>query len=347
VNISQHRFFELAAKFLSNEASKEEIASLYSYLEKEEYYLLFNKLKEEWEKSGTIDIDYRFDIFRGLDKLSAKIKKSEPFFSFDKKKRNRNTYAFIKYAAAAIVFISVTALGIYYSGILTKKSEPVNWVAKSTMMGEKAIITLIDNTQITLNAGTSIKYPANFTDKKREIYLEGEAYFEVQHDSSRPFIIHTRNLSTTVLGTKFDISAFPDQKQISVSLVEGSVKVTDENSGTDNNVFILKPKEKLVFNEEIEVGNIERFDIQETIGWKDNLLKFTNEPLVNVFKQLERKFGIKFEVANKLNEKRVITANFHNETLWTVTEVLKKITGLQYKTIKENNETKKIIFYKK
>lgn len=347
MNISNHRFYELAAKYLSNETSKEETGSLYSYLEKEEYYNIFNRLKEEWEKSGTINKDYRFDIHRGLDKLSSKIKKREPLFSFEKKgKRGGSAFLLLKYAAAAIIIFSASAAVLYYYGIFTKTEEPSAWVEKNTIMGEKATITLIDNTQVTLNAGTNIKYPKNFTSDKREIYLEGEAYFEVQHDSSRPFIIHTNDLSTTVLGTKFNISAFSNEKQITVSLVEGSVKVEKDNNGIEGNAYLLKPRQQLSFNKEKETGEIELFDLQEAIGWKDNILKFTNEPILRVFEKLQRKFGIKFEIASKSYEKKTITANFNNATLWTITEVLKKITGLQYKSIKENNETKKIIFYK-
>lgn len=350
--MSEERFLELAAKYLSNEVSNEERASFYNYLEKDEYYNLFTHLKDEWEKAGMLPVESEFSIESGIEKLIQKIKKVEPSFSFDHKKNHtQSRFLFnptlLKYAAS-IAFLLVLATGILYvSGIFKQKPVVITWNEKRTIMGEKWIVTLLDGSRVTLNADSKLKYPIRFTNGTRDIYLEGEAYFEVQHDSSKPFIVHSGNLSTTVLGTKFNVSAFPNEKNIAVSLVEGSVKVSKEKAGTAENIVMLQHDQQLVYNKEKEISTVGQFDILDVTGWKDNKLIFRKEPFANVLVKLVRTYSVKFELQDKSFSNKKITANFQNESLWTISETLKKLTGLHYKTIKENNETKRIVFFKK
>lgn len=350
--MSEERFLELATKYLSKEASNEERASLYNYLEKDEYYNLFAHLKSEWEKAGTEKVETEFNIENGFEKLTQKIQMVEPSFTFgDKKKQLKKNLLFnptlLKYAASIAFFLVLVTGALIISGVLKQKPVLISWNEKHTIMGEKYLATLSDGSTITLNADSKLKYPARFTNSTRDIYLEGEAYFEVKHDSSKPFIVHSGNISTTVLGTKFNVSAFPNEKNIAVSLVEGSVKVSKEGSGNVENIVMLQPDQQLVYNKENEIGTVEQFELQEATGWKDNKLIFRKETFANVLVKLERAYGVKFELQDKSFSGQKITANFQNESLWTVSESLKKLTGLQYKTVKENNVTKKIVFYKK
>ncbi|MCX6174213.1 MAG: FecR domain-containing protein [Ignavibacteriales bacterium] len=350
--MSEERFLELAAKYLSKEASNEERASLYNYLEQDEYYNLFTHLKNEWEKARAAKPETEFNIESGFEKLTQKIQMEEPSFSFDQKKNQPKRKllfnpALLKYAASIAFFIVLVTGTLYISGVFKQKPAVIAWNEKHTIMGEKYLATLSDGSTITLNADSKLKYPTHFTNGTRDIYLEGEAYFEVKHDSSKPFIVHSGNISTTVLGTKFNVSAFPNEKNIAVSLVEGSVKVSKEEAGAVENIVMLQPDQQLVYNKEREIGTVEQFDLQEATGWKENKLVFRKEPFANVLVKLERIYGVKFELQDKSFRNQKITANFQNESLWTVSESLRKLTGLQYKTIKENNVTKKIIFFKK
>ncbi|MEW6702046.1 MAG: FecR domain-containing protein, partial [Bacteroidota bacterium] len=341
--MSEERFLELTARYLSNEASNEERASFYNYLEKDEYYNLFTHLKGEWEKAGILPFESEFNIESGIEKLAEKIQMTEPSFSFTHKKNTTQTKflfntTLLKYAASIAFLLVLVTWVIYLSGIFQQKPVVIAWNEKQTVMGEKYIVTLFDGTTITLNADSKLKYPNHFANDKRDIYLEGEAYFEVQSDSSKPFIVHSGNLSTTVLGTKFNVSAFPNEKNISVSLVEGSVKVDKEIKGTVENIVMLQPEQQLVYNKEKKISTVRQFDLQDATGWKDNKLIFRKETFANVLVKLERAYGVKFELQDKSFSNQKVTANFHNESLWTVSEALKKLTGLQYKIIKENNE---------
>jgi ferric-dicitrate binding protein FerR (iron transport regulator) len=229
--------------------------------------------------------------------------------------------------------------------MLKQKSVSIAWNEKRTAMGEKIIVTLLDGTKITLDADSRLKYPVHFGEASREVSLEGEAYFEVTHDAHKPFVVHTANISTTDLGTKFNINAFPDEENIIISLEEGKVKVSTSETGAKKEDVVLAPTQQLIYNKEKETNNVEQFDLQKAIGWKDNILIFENEPLSKVLISLERSFGVKFELANQSFAHSIIKANFKNESLWTVIKVIEKATGLKYTAIKENNELKKIVFY--
>ncbi|MGA8263343.1 MAG: FecR domain-containing protein, partial [Ignavibacteriaceae bacterium] len=180
----------------------------------------------------------------------------------------------------------------------------------------------------------------------REVYLAGEAYFEIHHNISRNFIVHTGNLTTTDLGTKFDVSAYPENKTIAVSLLEGKVKVSRNEKGKVGRIAILKPKEQLVYDKENNVSSFNVFDFLEVVGWKDSVYKFVNEPLRKVLPQLERAFGVKFRLTDQSVLAQKITIKFERNSLQTVINVIKSLTGLDYKILKKNNNIKEIVFFR-
>ena len=264
----------------------------------------------------------------------------------ESEKRSSYKMLFVRIAAVIVIFIG----GYYtfqFSGLLKKQNIENIWDEQITAAGTKLKIRLTDGSFITLNNGSKIKYKKDFNVKQREIYLEGEAYFEVSHNKDKKFVVHTGNISTTVLGTKFNVNAFPQESKIAVSLVEGKVNVSKEEKGSENSLAVLKPSQQLVFNKTDNISVVENFNAMEVIGWLDNSLIFKKERLPDVLAKLEKVFGVKFELADKSFDKFRITGDFTNNSYITITKALQKLTGLSYKTIKENNETKKIVLYKK
>lgn len=284
--------------------------------------------------------------------LSAKNSSSGNFRAILKSIQQNNSRSafsrrnYIYSIAASVAFILVLSLAaFYFLGVFNNNSNEINWAENITQNGQKIILSLPDGSSITLNGNSRLKYPQKFEAQIRDVYLEGEAFFNIAHDSSKPFVVHTKNISTTVLGTKFNVHAFSNSDEISVSLVEGTVKVTNkEKNGVKGNI-ILKPNQKLVYNLDNDISEVKGFDYLQEIGWKDNILVFNDEPLEKVFTRLEIAYGIKFELNNKAYEKIKITTKFENSTLTTVNEVIKKLTGLDYKTIAAKNIITKVIFY--
>lgn len=347
--MNDERFLELTTKFLSREITEPEKNELSIILQIEQYKQQFETMVRNWESRNRNYL--KFDLKDGLEKFTQRLaERNNSFYWGDKVKAKKSFLfnpVFLKAAASIVFMIMIAGGALYLGGFFNSQSVETVWEEKTTVAGQKFILELSDHSVITLNSESKIKYPASFGKDSRDIYLEGEAYFNVSHNKTKPFIVHTGNISTTVLGTQFNVNAFPDENKIFVSLVEGEVKVSKEKDGTVEGLVVLKPRQQLQYNKESEISSFEEFDEQKAVGWKDNILIFSNEPLENVLAKLQRAYGVNFLLENKSYGKIKITTRFENSSLWTISEVIKKLTGLNYRTIKENNETKKIVFYKK
>jgi ferric-dicitrate binding protein FerR (iron transport regulator) len=247
--------------------------------------------------------------------------------------------------AAAIAFFFILSSGILYiSGIFSKRMAPAVWSEAITLPGEKSVILLSDSSQITLNADSRLRYPDRFNGADREVYLVGEGYFVVHHINSQPFVVHTGKLSTTVLGTKFDVSAYPDSKTTAVSLLEGKVRVTRNEKGKVDKTVVLEPEEQVIYNKESGISSFGRFDSLEAVGWKDNIYKFENEPLRKVLPQLERAFGTNLVIIDPSILDHKITTTFENNSEQTVIDVIKNLTGLKYSVVTGKDNKREVRF---
>ncbi len=331
--VDKQKFSILIEKYKRGECSPREKELLERYLE------LFQNNPGEWNENEM-----------GNQRITEEKIYSAIMKNIDKEKSNYFSQIFfspslLKRAAVIIFFLILVSGILYVSGIFEQKTGSIVWNEKVTLSGEKSIITLPDGSIVTLNADSKLKYQDKFNNTSREVYLEGEAYFEVHHNITQPFVVHSENISTTVLGTKFDVSAYPEKKNISVSLLEGKVKVSREEKGKINEIAVLKPKEELIYNKENNVSSFEQFDSLEAVGWKDNIYKFENEPLGEVLSQLERAFGVKFKLDDQSVLLQKITIKFEKKSLQTVVDVIKSLTGLDYKILKENNNINEILFF--
>lgn len=344
--MNNEEFLGLAIKVLGNEATREEYEEFRQCLEKKEYADQFESISKKWEGAAHSMKEVEFDVNEGFENFLSQTRKlkqkSEP------RKKQLKIYSlfqnsvFVRAAASiAFVFIISTVL-LYYLGVFNGKSSSVTWNEKVTQLGEKSTLTFLDGTKIILNAGSKLKYPTGFS-STREVYLEGEAYFEVAHMDNSPFIVRSGSVSTEVLGTKFNIKAFPGENDIAVSLVEGKVKVSIANDGEN----LLSPNQQLTYNKTTNEDEVNTFDLMQVIGWKDNILIFDDVSLDKALTVLERLYSVKFELADKSLKELTIKANFENASFWTIVKVIKSLTDLEYKTEFKNEELQKIIFYKK
>ena len=330
--MNERKFSNLIEKYKRGECSTREKELLENYLES------FQNNPGEWIESEMGNQRMADEkIYSEIMKIINKEKKhyfTEVFFSPSLLKR-----------AASIVFFLILGSGILYvSGIFNQETNSVDWHEIVTSPGEKSVISLSDGSKITLNAESKLRYPYQFDKGPREVYLEGEAYFEVHHNSSQPFIVHSENLSTTVLGTKFDVSAYSGSKIITVSLLEGKVKVSKSEKEKINEICVLNQKEKLMYNKEKNISSFEPLDSLEAVGWKDNIYKFENEPLSEVLTQLARAYGLELKLTDRSVLKQKITIKFEKDSIQTIIEVIKSLTGLDYKIVEANNDIKEILF---
>lgn len=155
--------------------------------------------------------------------------------------------------------------------------------------GKRANITFIDGTILWLNSGSSAIYPVEFTGRKREIYLKGEGYLEVAYDKSRPFIVKTDQMDVQVLGTSFNICAYPEDATTKVILVKGKVVAKSKN----NSEIILQPNQMISFNSETQKNDIKDVNVEDYISWKDGWMLCNSEELGSIIGKLERYYDQK------------------------------------------------------
>lgn len=161
----------------------------------------------------------------------------------------------------------------------------------STPRGKDYELVLSDGTVVLLNADSKITFPTRFTGNNRTVKLVGEAYFKVSKNKHRPFIVETGNLSTKVLGTEFNLKAYP-HSDVNVTLIKGSVAVNAEGKEV-----MLKPGENAEYseNKDIEVTTV---DTEGYIQWKDGYFYFDNVPLIDVVRDLGRWYNVNIEIRN-------------------------------------------------
>lgn len=205
--------------------------------------------------------------------------------------------------------------------------------------GQRASLILADGTTVWLNSNSTLKYPANgFHSKNRKVTLEGEGYFEVAHDEKHPFIVETEKYDIRVLGTTFNVSAYPNSDMFETSLIEG--KVTVYQPSTQHEVT-LKPHEKV----EAKDGKLykETFSSDNDFLWRMGIYSFKDEPLETVFKKLEQYYEVKIINKNEEIASRPCTGKFRQkEGIEHVMKVLQKYVKFNYTQDDEKNQ---IIIY--
>ena len=152
--------------------------------------------------------------------------------------------------------------------------------------GKRAFLKLSDGTSLWVNTGTTVIYPTKFAKDKREIYVEGEVFAEVFHDSSHPFIIKTEKLDVQVLGTVFNISAYKEDKQTNVVLVSGSVNVKPKNG----KATVIKPNQLFAYTE--QASTLREVEVENYTSWHNGNYIFHNEPIENVLLRLSRYYNV-------------------------------------------------------
>jgi len=163
----------------------------------------------------------------------------------------------------------------------------VGYNTLSTPRGAQFRVTLSDGTKVWLNSASSLKYPTAFTGKERIVELHGQGYFEVAKNAGQPFKVRINNMDVNVLGTHFDIMAYPDEKMVSTTLLEGAVQV---HSGGD--VQLLKPGEQAVLNKESHQLSVHAVAVNKVIAWKEGLFVFNNMDLATILREISRWYDV-------------------------------------------------------
>jgi ferric-dicitrate binding protein FerR (iron transport regulator) len=261
--------------------------------------------------------------------------------------------AFIGIAAGIFtIFFINYSLRLDKSVIKQTNNAFVNEVV--TKRGSKSSIKLPDGTIVRLNTDSRLTY-LNFTaGKNREVTLIGEAYFDVAHDSSRPFIIHTGKINIKVLGTSFNVRNYPQDKELETSLIKGKIEVSLESRPED--IITLKPTEKLIIakeQDELAAATKVKSSIDNKViltsitylrhdslvaetSWLNDKMVFVNQPLDKIAIELERKYAITISFKDEKVKKYRYTGVFENVSLEKVFQLIKYSKNINYKIDDKN-----------
>ncbi|HEY6505917.1 MAG TPA: FecR domain-containing protein, partial [Chitinophagaceae bacterium] len=221
----EDRLQYLFKRYLDNTCSQKELEEFFSYVHKAEHddrlrqliRKVYNDLNTNGSKTTYVDENGRL-VLTEPEWLIPEVPETKEIRS----------KSYSKFLIAAIIVIVAGAFWIIQGISPGKNRTPQlsSLTKKATNRSESKFLLLEDSTQVWLNAASSLEFPDQFDSKRREVFLSGEAYFDVKHTDKIPFIIHTGSVSTTVLGTAFNIKAYPGQKNITISVSRGKVKIT-------------------------------------------------------------------------------------------------------------------------
>ncbi len=313
----------LLKKYINNLCSEEE-------LEQVTHILKSAKYNEEWsavmhdeainDMADKITTDNTaFDANRLLTRIIASItpvKQIQPYKWM------------IGVAASILIVFSIGYL--FFKGNVA--SSPKTYMVKQfTRSGKRKTIILADGTKVILNNESEISYASVFADHKREVYLTGEAFFDVKHDSKRPFLVHTPHLNVQVLGTSFDVKAYRNDITSTVGVITGKVGVSNKNTPT----HMLLPGNVLSYDHNSMQYKQTNNNLAEISDWQHDVLIFKQETIADISIELQRCYAVTIRIHRNTLQKKRVTATFPKKSLPEILKILSQTAGFSY-TINKN-----------
>jgi transmembrane sensor len=218
---------------------------------------------------------------------------------------------------------------LIFIGIRTFKETNLKkeaWIEIKAPAWTRAQFTLPDGTSGWLNSNSSVKYNGNFS-SDRQVTLKGEAFFDVFKDKNRPFIVNANEVTLSVLGTRFNIASYENEKHVEVVLEEGKLVFNDREM---NKSYTMKPNDLIVYDKALKDFSTTEVEPQKYLSWTDGKLVFRNDPLDVIARRLERWYDIDVEVNGCLAEDLRLRATFVDESLEQVLYFLKRSLPINY-----------------
>ncbi|RLJ69565.1 FecR family protein [Pedobacter alluvionis] len=318
--------------YLEGKADQQQEETLLRYLDsaKSDDSQFSDLIQEAWSKEASVREDSsEVDLEFGEILAKATIRQQ----------RKSQRFQVLKYAASiALVFSAV--LGWYsYQRNQVKPAEAIKMLSLTTLQGEKVKILLSDSTVVFLGGSSTLKWPSRFVKgHHRNIRLEGEGFFEVKRDILSPFVVHSGNIQTQVLGTSFNITAYPSDNIFSVAVRTGKVRVSESDKGVLKKLSLLTPGMKLDYynkDQRYVVGTAKARDIN---SWTTNRFIFKDDNLFTMLSKLERYYKVRFELKSPcLAGRRQFNATFNQKSIKEVMEQVRMMSGdnIHYKITKD------------
>ena len=231
---------------------------------------------------------------------------------------------FIYYSISTAALVILMIKGINYYEKRAEKQIPI--IAVTTGFGEHRTIILPDNTELSINSCTTVKYPERFAGNSRTIELSGEGYFKVRHNPSKPFIVKMENMSVTVLGTIFNVKSHPNDQTNLIEVKEGKVQVDLPEA-----MMRIGAGEHAIINKLSGSYSKEKDEVEKFAIWRTGGIRFSSTPIQDVAKELERIYNCQIKFSGNKPYDNLITGIHEGATLTDVLNSIEYATGIRYK----------------
>jgi transmembrane sensor len=335
--------WELMFEYLRGRTTKEDEEKLNEWIHSDiKNKRTFDQIKKIWNtprknlpkadvEKAWINIKERIDIENSSQNFP-----SDKILEFDSNPK-RNPFWWHVVSTKLLKIAAVVLVLFISSYFLFIRHAAMNEIIVGN--SQKTEITLEDGTLITLDAGSIFRYPKNFESDMREVFLNGEGYFEVAHDNNKPFIIHANDARIKVLGTKFNVRAWRDDKKVVVAVAEGKVSLRSQNESDPDKKVVITKGQVSVMRENEAPSEAKNANVDDYLSWLDREDYFRDVPLQEVFNQLERWYDVDIQLSDESYASNQVTIFIKKKPIEEILDVIALMNNLQYK-----QNGKKIIF---
>lgn len=250
----------------------------------------------------------------------------------ERRRKRRIKEALLSWLPVAGVLVIGWLMYDFFNSPETTKSGIIDnvetgMVEEVTPKGVRRAITLPDGTEVVLNVDSRLRYSGAFQGSLREVFLTGEAYFEVKRDTSRPFVVHAGDMNVKVLGTSFNVRSYSEDEDTRATLVDGSVEIESAYGIPVK----LEPLQTALLDRQDKRIEIKRVSAEEAVSWKEGKLIFKETPMEDVLEDLERRYDVEFDIRSEVLYDYLYTGTFDNLNIDEVLRVLKISSPIHYK----------------
>ena len=248
----------------------------------------------------------------------------------DKSRHRPSRYNRRPWAISLAVCLAVALIGAWLGLRRTTDAPDETVLSYSTGSGEVIQVTLPDETRVWLNSNSTLSYPESFRRKNREVKLEGEAFFDVTSDKEHPFIVQTKDCRIKVLGTQFDVEAYPDNgSEFHTTLVSGSVEMSLVTGGRRRSA-VLTPGQRFTYDTENDRASVAYVDTESLTSWRTGRITFYHTSLKDVLSMIGNHFGIRFIINNAALLNDTYSGSFDHQPLEEILSTMERVTNLHF-----------------
>lgn len=318
---------ELIATYLSQGLKSEKLSELENWLKASpENQKHFQQMREIWFSTISANEEERYNKEEAYSRF---LNRTCQIPQEEKTVKKLSLHKFF-YGAAAVALLCLISFASYRTGTEQVKKQFAEMVVEAPL-GSKTRLYLPDGTLVWLNAGSTITYSQGFGVEERKLKLSGEGYFEVTRNKQLPFEITTKELQLRVLGTKFNFRNYPEDEEVSVSLLEG--KVSLRNYLKNDALCYLEPDQKAILNKKNGKLMVSASKARYTAEWTNGFLFFDEELLPDIIKELERSYNVKIYIEDESLKTFRFYGNFvrKEQTIQEILEMLASTGKLEYR----------------